>query len=175
VWGQWGSYYSPNLLPTEGQAVNLLRYDPRSNELEYLPYGLAGPGNSSAEVIDDMLNGGDGFIYIGGRGGTLYRLDPRTAQVETLCKPFRHQRRVSALTQDSNGTIYATVGDRDCVRAISYDIGTGALAELGAVYDADRAQPAEKIHSLTITDDGVLYGGEIDNLHRTSWLWEMTL
>jgi len=175
VWGLWGSYYSHDLLPTEGHSIQLLKYDPDADKLEYLPYGLEGPGRSSRDVIDDVVNGGDGYLYIGGRGGTFYRLDPRTAEVKSLGKPFYHQRRVSALAQGADGTIYATVGDRDCVRVVSYDRGTEKITELGIVYDPERCNPAEKIHSLTITDDGVLYGGEIDNIHRTSWLWEMTL
>ena len=175
VWGSWGSYYSHGRLPTEGVRINLLKFDPAGNELVYLQHGLGGAGASSTEMIDDIVNGRDGYLYIGGKEGNFYRLDPESAEVQLLSRPFRHQRRISALTVSAEGTIYGAVGDRDCVRIFAFQPGSDKLTELGVVYDADRCQPAEKIHSLTLTDDNVLYGGEIDNLHRTSWLWEIQL
>jgi hypothetical protein len=126
-------------------------------------------------MIDDIVNGGDGYLYIGGKSGSLYRLDPNTAEVELLGRPFYHQRRISALTKAQDGTFYGAAGDRDCVRLFNYDPGSDRVKELGIVYDPNRQQPAEKIHSLTMTPEGVLYGGEIDNLHRSSWLWEISL
>lgn len=175
VWGTWGSYYSHGKLPTEGHRINLLKYDPDRDELIYFQHGLGGPGVSCQDMIDDIVNGGDGYLYIGGKGGRLYRLDPKTAAVEMLGHPFYHQRRISALTKGEDGTFYGAAGDRDCVRLFNYDPGSDRMKELGVVYDSNRQQPAEKIHSLTMTPEGVLYGGEIDNLHRTSWLWEITL
>jgi len=175
VWGTWGSYYSQGKLPTEGHRINLLKYDPEQDELIYFQHGLEGPGVSCQDMIDDVVNGGDGYLYIGGKSGSLYRLNPKTASVGSLGHPFYHQRRISALTQGNDGTLYGAAGDRDCVRLFSLVPGTSEVTELGVVYDSDRCQPAEKIHSLTITPEGVLYGGEIDNLHRTSWLWEIVL
>jgi hypothetical protein len=175
VWGSWGSYYSRGRLPTEGMRVNLLKFDPGKGELVYYQHGLGGPEVSSTEMIDDIVNARDGFLYIGGKHGFFYRLDPESASVELVNRPFRHQRRISALVVSAEGTIYGAAGDRDCVRIFSFEPASDTLNELGVVYDSARCQPAEKIHSLTITDDGVLYGGEIDNLHRTSWLWEIQL
>lgn len=175
VWGTWGSYYSHGRLPTEGHRINLLRYNPDSDEITYFQHGLAGPGVSCQDLIDDFVNGRDGYLYIGGKSGKFYRLDPETAEVKLLGRPFHHQRRLSALVLSEEGLFYGVVGDRDCVRLFSYDPVADILRELGAVYDSSRQQPAEKIHSLTMTPEGVLYGGEIDNLHRTSWLWEMSL
>jgi len=175
VWGTWGSYYSHGRLPTEGHAVNLLKYDPETDAVTYFPYGLLGPGRTSQDMVDDIINGKDGYLYIGGRSGYLYRLDPSRAEVECLGKPFFHQRRLSSLVLDKRGVMYGTLGDRDCTRLFRYDREAKRFTELGVVYDAQKRQPAEKIHSLTITDDGVLFGGEIDNLHRCSFLWECWL
>jgi hypothetical protein len=175
VWGTWGSYYSHGKLPTEGHRINLLKYNPDQEELTYFQHGLGGPGVSSQDMIDDAVNLDDGYLYIGGKSGGFYKLDPQTAGVELLNHPFYHQRRISAFAIAEDGTLYGTAGDRDCVRLFSFDRKSCQISELGVIYDADRQQPAEKIHSLTITPDGVLYGGEIDNLHRTSWLWEIAL
>ncbi len=175
VWGTWGSYYSHDRLPTEGHAINLLKYDPETDDVIFFPYGLLGPGRTSEDMIDDVINGKDGYLYIGGRSGNLYRLDPRKADIKCLGKPFFHQRRLSTLVLDRRGIIYGTLGDRDCTRLFRYDREARRFTELGIIYDLEKRQPAEKIHSLTITDDGVLFGGEIDNLHRCSFLWECKL
>lgn len=175
VWGTWGSYYSQGRLPTEGHRINLLKYDPELKELIYFQHGLGGPGSSSQDPIDDIANGEDGYLYIGSKSGNLYRLDPTSAATELISHPFYHQRRISALAKAHDGTFFGTAGDRDCVRLFSFDPTSNIVKELGLVYDPVRNQPAEKIHSLTMTAEGVLYGGEIDNLHRTSWLWEITL
>jgi hypothetical protein len=175
VWGTWGSYYSHGRLPTEGHRINLLKYDPDLERIRYFQHGLGGPGISSQDMIDDVVNLGNGFLYIGGKSGRFYKLDPKTAGIESLGCPFYHQRRISALAKAEDGTLYGTAGDRDCVRLFSFDCDSEKFVELGVIYDPVRRQPAEKIHSLTMASDGVLYGGEIDNLHRTSWLWEIEL
>jgi hypothetical protein len=54
----------------------------------------------------------------------------------------------------------------------TFDPQAKAFRSLRFFEHADRYDV--KIHSLTMTPEGVLYGGEIDNLHRTSWLWEIT-
>lgn len=175
VWGTWGSYYSRDLLPTEGNAIKLLKYDPQDDNITFFPYGLKGPDCESQDTIDELINGLDGYIYIGTHQGCLYRLEPKNAEVEFLGKPFWHQRRISGLTMDKQGLIYGAAGDRDCARLFTFDRDKKQFTELGVVYDHIKNQPAEKIHCLTITDDNVLFGGEIDNLHRASYLWECKL
>ena len=50
------------------------------------------------------------------------------------------------------------------------------FTDLGPLYDPARGVHAEKIHCLTLdTERNILYGGEIDNVRRSSYLWEIKL
>ena len=175
VWGCWGSYYSENCLPTEGRRICLLRYHPeKSGGIEYFQHGLEGEGVSSTEIIDEGLNGGDGYLYFGTRSGTLYRLEAKTGVPECLGKPSYYLNRISGMAVSADGLLYLAAGDRDGARIFTFDRGNGEFSDLGAVFDPLRGTGAEKIHCLTMDEQrGVLYGGEIDNVRRSSYLWEV--
>ena len=175
VWGTWGSYYSENCLPTEGHRICLLRYHPEKSEgIEYFQYGLDGEGISSKEMIDEAVNGRDGYLYFGARSGKLYRLEAKTAVPECLGKPNYYLNRIGGIVVAANGLIYLAVGDRDGARIFTYDRQSGKFSDLGPVFDHQRGTCAEKIHCLTMDHQrGVLYGGEIDNVRRSSYLWEV--
>jgi len=177
LWGSWGSYYSENCLPTEGHRICLLRYHPeKSRGIEFLQYGLEGESISSTEMIDEALNGGDGYIYFGARSGTLYRLEAKTGVPECLGKPNYYLNRIGGMAADSSGVLYLAVGDRDGARIFTCDCRNGSFTDLGPVFDPLRGTSAEKIHCLTLDKErGVLYGGEIDNVRRSSYLWEIKI
>ena len=66
-------------------AHHLFKYDPSKRAIEYFHHGLPNARAESnmmyagAGPVDIMINGGDGYLYIGTTGGSLCRLDPRTA------------------------------------------------------------------------------------------------
>lgn len=177
VWGTWGSYYSADRLPTEGHRICLFSYHPESGRgIEFLQYGLEGGGVSSTDMVDEAVNGGDGYIYFGGRSGNLYRLDPTSAQCDNLGRPGYYQKRISGIAPARDGLLYLTAGDRDSAALFSYDRENGRFIELGPIYDPARAECAEKIHCLSLDEDHrTLYGGEIDNVRRSSYLWEINM
>ncbi|HUU27276.1 MAG TPA: hypothetical protein VM123_05650 [archaeon] len=176
VWGTWGSYYSEGSLPTEGHRVNFLRYHPDAGKIEYLQYGLEGEGVSSTEMIDEAVNGGDGYLYFGSRSGVLYRLNPRTRTPDCLGKPNLYLERLGGIVVAKDGPLYLTAGDKDSARIFRYHRNRGEFEDLGPIYDPERGVSAEKIHCLTMDEErGTFYGGEIDNLRRSSYLWEIEL
>jgi len=177
VWGTWGSYYSENCLPTEGHRICLMSYHPENDAgIQFLQHGLEGEGVSSTDMVDEAVNGGDGFIYFGGRSGKLYCLDPKTAKCECLSKPDYYLKRISGMVATEDGLLYLAAGDKDCARVFIYDRKDGKFSDLGPVYDSERGEFAEKIHCLTIDKKRrVLYGGEIDNVRRSSYLWEIKI
>jgi len=176
VWGTWGSYYSRGSLPTEGHRVCLLRYHPDREKLDFLQYGLDGEGVSSTEMIDEAVNGGDGYLYLGTRSGKLYRLDPRMARPVFLGKPGFYLQRLGGIVVTADGRMYLTAGDKDGARVFRYHMHRGEFDDLGPIYDPLRRVSAEKIHCLTMDEKrGILYGGEIDNVRRSSYLWSMRL
>ena len=177
VWGTWGSYYSENCLPTEGHRICLMSYHPEEDaEIQFLQHGLEGKGISSKDMVDEAVNGGDGFIYLGGRSGNLYRLDPKTAKCECLGKPGYYLKRISGIAVSEEGLLYLAVGDKDCARIFIYDCKDERFSDLGCVYDPERGEFAEKIHCLSLDKKhNVLYGGEIDNVRRSSYLWDIKI
>ena len=151
-----------------------LRHPENGEGIEYLQYGLEGEGVSSTEMIDEAVNGRDGYLYFGSRSGKLYRVEPKTAAPECLGKPGYYLSRMGGIVVAANGLMYLSVGDRDSARIFTYDRERKKFTDLGPVYDPQRGVSAEKIHCLTMDEQhGVLYGGEIDNVRRSSYLWEV--
>ena len=176
VWGTWGSYYSEGRLPTEGRRVCLLSYHPDRDELKFHRYGLKGEGVNSTEMVDEAVNGGDGYLYLGTRSGELYRLDPRMARPVFLGKPGFYLERLGGIVATTDGRMYLTAGDKDGTRLFRYHLHRGEFDDLGPIFDPERRVTAEKIHCLTMDEQhGILYGGEIDNVRRSSYLWSMRL
>lgn len=176
VWGTWGSYYSRGALPTEGHRVCLLSYHPDTDKPKFFQYGLEGEGVSSTEMIDEAVNGGDGYLYMGTRSGSLYRLDPRMARPVFLGKPGFYFERLGGIVVTGDGRMYLTAGDKDCARVFRYRMNRGQFEDLGPVFDPVRGVTAEKIHCLTMDEErNILYAGEIDNVRRSSYLWSIKL
>ena len=120
--GYWGTW---------GYGHHLFRYDPKDNAVKFFDHGLPSKCESlmypHAGPIDSMINGGDGYLYIGSEKCELYRLDPKTAEVTYLAKPFVSNR-MPGLLVGSDGLIYGAGGNDDNVRIFSYDRGTGAAS-----------------------------------------------
>lgn len=167
VWGTFGA-----------GRHSLFRYNGARRRFEFpecsLPNAAAAaniqyPG---AGPIDGMINGGDGFLYIGTALGELCRLDPRRRQVEYLGKPFA-ARRLPGLAVGNDGQLYVSGGYRPTSRLAQYDRSTGTFKDLGAINHPD-GRWMEYVHEIAVVDKTV-YAMETDNMIRNGYLWACEL
>jgi sugar lactone lactonase YvrE len=157
----------------------LFRYDPDKDEIEYtrlkVPFSpftdpALFPG---AGPVDAMINGRDGFLYIGTTNGCLYRFDPRKRTLQYLGKPTESGR-LPGLALGKNNLIYGVAGMREpCLFA--FDPKKDTFHILGVIRDDERGAACHIPHDLTIADDGRVFVGETDNPERAGYLWECVL
>lgn len=122
--------------------------------------------------IDGMINGGDGFIYIGTTGGFLLRLDPKNVSLKYLGHPCPGIR-LPGLCVGKDGLIYGATGTNFKTYAFAYDRENEKFYDLGPLYDPDLNDSCHLPHHATITDDGTIYTGDTDNPKRCGFLWEV--
>jgi hypothetical protein len=164
--GVWGTY-SPG-----SQAF--YRYDPDADRFEFpgtafpnareaanLMYAGAGP-------VDSMLNGGDGFLYTASALGEVYRLEPRSATLDYLGKPFPGKR-LPAMNMAADGRIYLAGGEDRSQLLARYSRDDGRFELLGPLVAADGTR-CYRSHEL-VAIDGVVFVGETDHPRRSGYLW----
>lgn len=179
LWGTWGESRAFEDDPGPN-TVRLFRYDPATDKMTWFEHGLPKVTPNDKGRVDHMLLASDGMIYIGTTFGALCRLDPTTAQVEYLGKPFPGTR-MAGLVQASDGLIYGTgnrgYGDNNegTVRVFVYDPAINVIRDLGALRDPATGANASNIHMIVEGEPGTLYLGENDNLYRSSYLWEVKI
>jgi len=165
--GYWGTW---------GHGHNFFRYDPGSNAVEFFRHGLPSGCDSlmyaGAGPIDSMINGGDGYLYIGSEKGELYRLDPKTAEVTYLGRPMVSNR-LPGLIVGPDDLLLGVGGDDDNTTVFAYDRGSGAFTILGRVQD-EQGNGCFRPHDMKMVGN-TLYIGETDNPRRTCYLWECEL
>ena len=128
--------------------------------------GLMYPG---AGPIDEMINGGDGYLYIGETTGLLVRLDPRTAEVTALGKPVE-ETRMSALTIGPDGRIWGIAGFRERCHLFAYERASGEFEDFGHIQ-----AEGEKIyigHDIDFVGEDRIFIAETDTQMRSNYLWE---
>jgi hypothetical protein len=162
------------------RAHNLFYYDPDADRIHFLDHslphgtdscGLMYPG---AGPIDSMVNGGDGYLYIGEACGNLDRLDPETGEVEDLGKPV-DQTRISALEVHPDGHLYGIAGFLGKCHLFRYDRGSKSFEDLGHMLHHESGEALVIGHDLCFAGDGTVFVGESDTSHRAGWLWECEL
>ena len=168
--GYWGTWLG------KGKRHNLFRYDPSRNEVTFHDHGFPTPCRNLmyylAGPIDSMLNGHDGYLYVGHESGELYRLDWRTARLEYLCKPLAGQR-LPGLAAGPDGQIVGVGGSDEDTRGFLYDRKTGHCEPLGPIRD-EQAAACFRTHDCCLVGDA-LFVGETDNPRRSCYLWECRL
>jgi outer membrane protein assembly factor BamB len=122
-------------------------------------------------TLDSMLNGGDGYLYIGTSAGALCRLDPKTAEVAYLGKPDPALR-MPGLILGNNGLLYCGTGGEGDTKLFAYDRESAKFIELGRVYDPGINDSSFILHHITEAADRTIYTGETDNPRRSGYLWE---
>ena len=165
VWGTYSMYKQA-----------FFRYDPDRDELQFpegcaLPTALAASNlmYRGAGPVDGMINGGDGFMYVGSAMGELYRLDPRTHEIVYLGRPMPANR-LPALQVGADGLIYGVGGDANATTLFRYDRGRGSFELLGKVLAPD-GTACYRPHDLVVVGN-TAYVGETDNPKRSGYLWE---
>jgi len=170
----WGTYRI-------GVKENFFKYDPDADQMHHFQFGLPGISASfdaatpDTNVIDSIINGGDGYIYIGTNGGSFCRLDPRKEELQYLCKPVANGR-LSNMQIAKDGRIFLGAGFGELTSLIAYDRETGAYTNYGLIRDEEMGHTDMVVHQMTITDDGTIYCGETDQGGgRSAYLWECVL
>jgi hypothetical protein len=160
-WGTWGGGH------------RFFRYDPATNDVTFFRHGLPSGCHSimyaGAGPIDCMINGHDGYLYIGGEQGELFRLDPRNAEVVYLGRPVPSNR-MPGLVLGPEGLIFGVAGNDDRTTLFTYNRQNGAFAILGRVRD-EQGQTCFRPHDLCWVGN-CLFVGETDNPRRTCYLWQ---
>lgn len=169
LWGTWhntGHY--------------LFYYDPGKRSLEFTRNRLPGAENDAnrmypgAGPVDVMINGGDGYLYIGSTGGALYRLDPRKGEAEWLGKPTGAPR-MPGLTLWRDGLLLGVVGDENVSSVFVYDREKKAFDILGPIICNADGKALYRTHDVAAFGDDTVYVAETDVPDRSGYLWECTL
>lgn len=168
--GVWGTY--------SAGSHAFFRYNGATRSFEFpkcvLPNAAAGanimyPG---AGPVDGMLNGGDGFLYLGTALGELYRLDPRREELKYLGKPFP-ARRLPGLAMGADGMLYVAGGYRPHSMLARYDRQAESFEYLGQICHED-GNWMEYVHEIAVIGKTV-YAMETDNATRSGYLWECSV
>ncbi len=174
TWGETRAYENdPGPVP-----IRIFSYDPKTSEFTWYQHGFPVSGHGDRGRVDHMFLGADGLIYVGTTTGILCRLNPASAEVEYLGKPFPGDR-LAGLMQASNGLIYGAgnagfdAGHKGTSRLFEFDPKTNAFKDLGPICDSTIDAAPNCIHILVEGDHGTIYAGENDNIWRSSYLWEI--
>jgi len=169
--GYWGTW-----LARRGEH-KLFRWEPAAGKIRFLDQGFPTPCRSlmyrGAGPIDAMIDGGDGYLYIGHESGELYRLDWRTDRLEYLAKPMPGTR-LPALAAGEDALLFGAGGaDRACMGFV-YDRKTGRSEVLGEIRDERSDTACFRTHDCCLLGTD-LYVGETDNPERGCFLWKCSI
>lgn len=152
---------------------NLFKYDPEQHKITFFHHTLP---NCKDEVkipgispIDSMVNGGDGYLYIGTLGGILCRLDPKTAEVTYLGKPIP-PRRIPGLVVWDDSLLLGVAGDKGETVIFAYDRKAKAF-HAGPLIDSETGLKLYRPHDLVFVNN-LAYVAETDVPGRSGYLWE---
>jgi len=122
-----------------------------------------------------MLNGGDGYLYVGVTTGELVRILPETGQVEYLGKPLP-EIRLPAMQIGPDGRIWGIIGFLGNCHLFAYDRTNRSFEDYGLIKDSKTGTPIFIAHDMCFTPDGQrIFVGERDTSDRTGYLWEIQL
>ena len=165
-WGTWDSV-----------SHWLFKYDPDADEITWFRHSLHTAREDSnimypgAGPVDCMINGGDGYLYIGSCGGSLYRLDPESAEVKYLGKPSP-SRRLPGLIVWKDSLLLGCSGDEEGGNVFAYDRDTGTFHQLGPITDSKSGLRLYRVHDLRLVGEETAYVAETDVPKRSGYLWE---
>lgn len=168
----WGTWDSDN---------RLFKYDPEKDEMHWsntrLPRIKVSHRTATPEdegQVDCMINGGDGYLYVGSVSGGLFKLDPGTFKIDYLGKPCGGLRMACLIVGD-DGLLYGIGGMKEETRFFSYDRSDGRFSILGTIHDLERNAHPFISHHICKKDKRTFFTCETDNAERSGYLWEMRL
>lgn len=176
VWSNWGLTrawaYDPG-----PEAIRLCKYDPAADKIIFSQKGLPrADGSYGTAPVESFHNFGDGSLYAGADNGSLYRINPDTFEGECLCVPIQGRRsRLASLVHAGNGIAYGVVGRDGKCELARFHYTEGRCELLGQVKDGDTGAEMWQCHDIVMSEDGMLYACENDNVHRSGYLWEIVL
>jgi len=159
---------------------HLFKYHPDTRQITFFHHGLPNARQESnmmypgAGPVDCMINGGDGYLYIGTTGGSLCRLDPKTAEVAYLGKPAATTR-MPGLMVWHDSLLLGAAGDNEGGCVFAYDRDTHAFHYLGAIHDAGANLTLFRVHDMRLANKHLAYVAETDVPGRSGYLWEVEL
>jgi len=158
----------------------LFKYDPEVRKITFYRHGLPNARAESnmmypgAGPVDCMINGGDGFIYVGTTGGSLCRLDPKTAEITYLGKPAPTTR-MPGLVVWHDSLLLGCCGDNEGSCVFAYDRETNSFHHLGPIQDSETGLMLYRVHDLRLVGPKLAYVAETDVPKRSGYLWECEL
>ncbi len=169
IWSTWSQ-----------RTHHLFKYDPAVNKVCFFNHGLMDKTKTGISMypgagpVDMMLNGRDGFLYVGLTDGTLARLDPKSAAVETLGKP-EGEPRLPALSLGPDGQLYGVAGFNGKCRLFAYHRKSKRFADVGPIEDQNRQESCFIAHDMCWAGEKTLFTGETDTADRAGRLWRCDL
>lgn len=174
LWGTWKitRAWSNDV----GENVSRLFRIPPGEKIQFFQFGLPKPDGSFGFVKPEgFMNLGDGFIYITGSNGSIFRLDPESHKVEYLFTPVPDRpSRLASMAVAPDGYAYGITGRDGKCELMQFDFRNSSYKLLGGVADQD-GEPCWQIHHVCCTGDGTLFAGENDVPYRSGYLWEIRL
>lgn len=158
----------------------LYKYDPSEGRIHWFRHSLPNAKADSsimypnAGPIDCMINGGDGWLYVGTCGGSLCRIEAKTAKVEYLGHPAP-TRRMPALKNLRGDLLLGCCGDTEGGCLFTYNKKTGHFDVLGSIVDTQTGLPLYRTHDMEVAADGRVFVAETDVPDRSSYLWEIQI
>jgi hypothetical protein len=174
VWGGWSVTRAWQSNAGVDQ-YRLYRYDPAADRIEFFRHGLPHlDGSRGFAHLDGLFAAPNGKLYCGSGEGGLFRIDPDTAEVTLLGAPVPPAR-IAAFAMGPDGFLYGIGGRYGNASLFRMDLDTERYELLGRIQDEATGESAWQVHDMDIAPDGVIFAGENDNPHRSSYLWEITL
>lgn len=168
VWGTWSSRTGHCLFryhPDKGAPIFYRQPIPNLDPNHAFTFPMNGP-------LDSLIDGNDGYLYMGTTVGELYRLDPCSGTLHLLGRPSDGVR-LSGLRLGPGNTLLGSYGAYGETGLFVYDRTVGQFFDLGRVRDA--ADTCFMIHDIAWDGDSCIYAAETDNLDRSGYLWEVRL
>ena len=157
-------------------ANRLCKYDPEQDKIIFFQTGLPyKDGRHGFAKPEAFFYFNDGSIYASADNGSLYRINTETAEAAYLFTPVADRpSRLSSLVKAEDGVAYGVTGRGGKCNILKVNYKDDTFEVLDEVKD-DEGESMWQCHDIVITDDNVLYAGENDNPHRSSYLWEIAL
>ncbi|MAE67920.1 MAG: hypothetical protein CMJ18_27010 [Phycisphaeraceae bacterium] len=157
-------------------AARLCKFDPRQDRIVYYNRGLPRrDGAHGFAHVEGLFNLGTGCLYASGDNGSLYRVDPSTAEASYLGTPIADRpSRLTSLALHDDGCAYGVTGRVGDCRLLRFDPREDRFELISDRIVDETGAALFQVHDVSLTPDGILYAGENDVPTRSGYLWEIS-